>query len=163
MKRVIRDNAFETNSSSMHTVTVRKNRGLSTFRIGREIRVILREYGWHGAPCGDFYSKLAYAMCMILMVEYPNFEYWNEWFELDQDILEGLPGYQLLLKAIREKADCERIVIDRNGTSYPYGYIDHQSYEDYKCLKDFFDDWEIDAERYLFDDGVEVLILNDNG
>ena len=164
MKRVIRDNAFESNSSSMHTVTVRKNGRPSTYWISQEIEVRLGEYGWSGDPCDDFYSKLAYAMCMVLMTEYPNFEFWKEDFVVDQDLLEKLPGYQLLIKAIRKKGDCERIIIEKKyGSYYPYGYIDHQSCENYKCLKDFFDDWEIDAETYLFDDGVDVLILNDNG
>lgn len=164
MKRAIRSNVWETNSSSMHTVTVRGKRNINNYNhINNIIEVYLHEYGWDGDPCDDFMSKLAYAMSMVLNTEYPSFNSYDDDFVVDQEILEELPGYKTLINAISEHGYCEKIVIKRwNGHYYPYGYIDHQSCEDYHSLQDFLDDWNVDAERYLFDDGVVVWIDNDN-
>lgn len=161
--KTARENVFETNSSSMHTVTVRGKGDINNcYRINDIIKVYPDEYGWDGDPCNDFDSKLAYAMSMMLHTEYPGFNQYDEMFEVDQDILEDLQGYKILIDAIREHGKCEKIVVGRSGGYYPYGYIDHQSYEDYHSLQDFLDDWNVDAERFLFDDGVTVWIDNDN-
>lgn len=164
MKRVMRSNVWETNSSSMHTVTVQGKRNINEYyRISDIIEVRLDEYGWSGDPCDDFMSKLAYAMSMVLHTEYPGFSSYDDDFVVDQDTLEELPGYKLLIDAIREHGYCEKIVIKRrDGAYFPYGYIDHQSYEDYSSLQDFLDDWNVDAEQFLFADNVTVWIDNDN-
>ena len=163
MKRVIRNGVFESNSSSMHSVSVRGERNLNEYyHPDGVIAIKLDEYGWEGDSLCDFYDKLEYAMSMVLHTEYPGFNHFNK-FTVDQDELESLEGYKLLLDAIRKHGDCERIIIKkRNSYVYPYGYIDHQSYEDYSSLADFLKDWNIDAERYLFDDDVVVHIDNDN-
>lgn len=164
MKRAMRDNVWETNSSSMHTVTVRGKRNINNYyRINDIIEVYLDEYGWDGDPCDDFMSKLAYAMSMVLHTEYPGFNHYDDDFIVDQEILEELHGYKMLINAIREHGYCEKIVIERrDGTFYPYGYIDHQSFEGYSSLQDFLDDWNVDAETLLFDDNVTIWIDNDN-
>ena len=166
MRKVIRYAIWESNSSSMHTLTVRGKRNVdnSYYPSNVNIEICLDEYGWDGDPCDDFRSKLAYAMSMVLNTEYPEFHYYHEDdFIVDQNILESLDGYKLLLDAINKHVKCERVIIKRKDNAYfPYGYIDHQSYEDYGCLQDFLDDWNVDAERYLFDDGVVVHIDNDN-
>lgn len=163
MKRVARQNVWETNSSSMHTVTVRGKKNMIRYRFPTVIELWLGEYGWNGDPCYEFQTKLEYAMSMILHTEYPGFNQYDENFVVDQNILEGLDGYNKLIEAIRKHGECDAIIINRyNGDIYPYGYIDHQSYEDYNSLQDFLDYWNIDAERLLFDDAVVVWIDNDN-
>lgn len=167
MKKV-RYNVWETNSSSSHTVSVRGKRNVDgdyyncCTQSNRIIKVGLDEYGWHGDPCDNFQSKLAYALSMVLNTEYPNFRYYDEDFVINQDTLEKCEGYQIILNAIRRHMDVFGILIERKHDYYPYGYIDHQSCEDYHSLQDFLDDWNVDIERFLFDDGVVVLILNDN-
>jgi len=164
MKRVIRNGVYETNSSSCHTVSIRgkwKDNGYTV--IGNIISVYMDEYGWNGDPCDSFISKLSYALCMVLMTEYPGFSHWDEYFEVNQEVLEGLDGYKLLLDAINNHGSCQKIVIKKRRSFYPYGYIDHQSCEHYKSLSDFLNDWNVDAERFLFDDDVVVWIGNDNG
>lgn len=161
MKR-IREGTFETNSSSMHSVTVRGKGSYIKYKIPNVIELYLDEYGWSGPTLWDFTSKLKYAMSMVLHTEYPNFNQYSEYFVVEQEVLENLPGYRTLIEATRKHGDCEMIIINRNRGFYPYGYIDHQSYEDYSSLQDFLDDWHVDAERFLFDDGVMVLIDNDN-
>lgn len=164
--KVIRNSVWETNSSSMHTVSINGKKGITKYAFvgdSESLAVYLDEYGWSGPDCDDFISKLGYAMCMVLMTEYPDFHYWDEHgFTVNQTVLESLDGYQLLLNAVRTQfPDCKEIVIKKNGWYYPYGYIDHQSCG-YHSLKDFFEDWDLDVERYLFDYGVVVHIDNDN-
>ena len=167
MKKVIRNSVWETNSSSMHTVTVRGKKNVDYVRynspINGIIEVSLDEYGWSGPSCDTFKSKLKYALLMVLLTEYPSFNYYDESFVVDQSVLEECQGYKDILDAVRKHQDCDFILIKRHNNSYyPYGYIDHQSYEDYNSLKDFLDDWNVDIERFLFDDGVVVHIDNDN-
>lgn len=165
MKKVVRKNVWETNSSSMHTVTVQ---GKWTPRVcldtppDRILKVHLGEYGWAGNPRYHFGGKLSYAMSMVLHTEYPGFNQYDEKFMVDQDTLEELPGYKAILAAINKYAKCDAIEIKRRDSRFPYGYIDHQSYEDYKSLQHFLDDWNVDIERFLFDDNVVVYIDNDN-
>lgn len=165
--KVIRNSVWETNSSSMHTVSIEGKKDITKYAFvgdSKSLAVHLDEYGWSGPDCDDFMSKLEYAMCMVLMTEYPDFNYWDEHgFTVNQTVLESLDGYQLLLNAVRTQfPECEEIVIKKNDGYYPYGYIDHQSCESYHSLKDFFEDWDIDVERYLFDYSVVVHIDNDN-
>lgn len=164
--KVIRNSVWETNSSSMHTVSIEGKKDITKYAFvgdSKSLAVHLDEYGWSGPDCDDFMSKLEYAMCMVLMTEYPFFEHWDEDFTVNQTVLESLDGYQLLLNAVRTQfPECEEIVIKKNDGYYPYGYIDHQSCESYHSLKDFLEDWDLDVERYLFDYGVVVHIDNDN-
>ena len=165
--KVIRNSVWETNSSSSHTVSIRGKKNITKYAFvgdSKSLGIHLDEYGWSGPDCDDFMSKLEYAMCMVLMTEYPDFGYWEHGFTVNQTVLESLDGYQLLLNAVRTQfPDCKEIIIKKNDGYYPYGYIDHQSYEDYSSLRDFLEDWNLTAERYLFDYGVVVHIDNDNG
>lgn len=162
MKKVIRHSCFESNSSSNHTLSFISNYYSSKKLSHGIIKIYLGEYGWSGSPCCDFEDKLSYAMSMVLNTEYPKFNPYDEYFIVDQDVLESLEGYRILLNAINLHIKCDQIVIKRHNSCYPYGYIDHQSHENYGSLKEFFDDWNVDAERFLFDDGVSVIIDNDN-
>ena len=150
--KVIRNSVWETNSSSMHTVSIEGKKDITKYAFvgdSKSLAVHLDEYGWSGPDCDDFMSKLEYAMCMVLMTEYPDFNYWDEHgFTVNQTVLESLDGYQLLLNAVRTQfPECEEIVIKKKS---------------YHSLKDFFEDWDIDVERYLFDYSVVVHIDNDN-
>jgi len=173
MKKVIRYNAFETNSSSMHTVTVRGKRNIDDYykssierNIDKDGNIVttLDEYGWYGEPLTNFWEKLPYALLMVLYTEYSGFDYYDNNFTIDQDKLEKCTGYQNILEAIQSCCkECKGIIIEKMSGYYPYGYIDHQSYEDYKSLNDFLNDWNVDIEHFLFDDNIKVYIGNDNG
>ena len=165
MKRVIRRGLWESNSSSMHTVTIRGkwDGDVRHYNTDEVLEVTLDEYGWNGDPCDGFESKLAYALSMVLYTEYPGFNPYDEDFTIDYDVLEGLDGYQKLLKAVRNHCNYRIILIrKRHNDFYPYGYIDHQSVEGYSSLQDFLDDWNIDIERFLYDGNVVIHIDNDN-
>ena len=162
MKRVIRNKVFETNSSSSHSVTVRGKAHVENhYTLPDIIKIRLGEYGWGYDRLWGFKDKLAYALSMILCTEYPNYNHYDEEYIINQDVLESLDGYKILLDAINKHGECNAIEIIRQGGFYPYGYIDHQSCN-YSSLQDFLDDWNIDAERLLFDDSVSIIIDNDN-
>ena len=155
---------FETNSSSLHTISISGQRNLNEYcEIDGDINISLGQYGCSGDPCDDFYTKLSYALSLVLITEYPGFSFYEDDLIIDQSVLENLDGYNLLRTAINCHGNCDRIFIKRLDTHfYPYGYIDHQSYEDYSSFANFLDDWNIDAERFLFDDNVVIYIDNDN-
>ena len=162
-RKVSRRGIWETNSSSSHVVSIRKERRDTIINMSGDIQIYLGEYGWYGDPCDDILTKLEYAMSMVLHTEYPKFNHWDEDFVVDQDKLEKCGGYKMLLDALNTHGSkCDRIVVKkRTGVFYPYGYIDHQSCE-YQSLQDFLNEWDIDAERFLWDDNVVVWIDNDN-
>lgn len=162
VKKVSRRGIWETNSSSSHVVSIEKERRDTTYNMSGDIEIYLDEYGWEGDPCDDILTKLEYAMSMVLHTEYSGFN-WDKDFVVDQNKLEGCAGYKLLLDALNTHGNkCDKVVIKKKThTFYPYGYIDHQSCG-YKSLQDFLNDWDIDAERFLWDDNVVVWIDNDN-
>ena len=165
-KRVIRYGCFESNSSSCHTVSIRDKKNVKGFYSAPSngiLEIRLDEYGWSGYPCDDFIEKLKYTMSMVLHTEYHGFNYYDEEFTVDDKKLHELDGYKKILEAINKHFECDEIVIKkRNNSYYPYGYIDHQSYESFDSLQDFLDEWNVDIERFLFDYGVIVWISNDN-
>lgn len=168
MKRVIRRNVWETNSSSSHTVSIRGKSVIDTSynscvtNLGI-IKVTLGEYGWSGPTCYSFEDKLAYALSMVLHTEYPGFDHWDDNFVIDDEIMSELNGYKMICDAIKHRMgdNFKSIVINRDYGEYPYGYIDHQSCY-YNSLQDFLDDWHVDIDKYLFDESVSVYIDNDN-
>ena len=62
--RIIRENVFESNSSSMHTVSVRGERDVRWTSINDNsvISVELDEYGWSGPTLYTFIEKLEYLL-----------------------------------------------------------------------------------------------------
>lgn len=158
--KVIRT-TWETNSSSSHSIAYSNECFNDLVVVDSTITVGTDEYGWVGDPCVTASEKLEYAVVMLLMTEYPDFEYWDENFKVEQAVLESLDGYKLLLEAINVETACNKIIIKRDDyCCFPYGYIDHQSC-DYESLASFFHCNDTDAHNFLFGK-CEVLIDNDN-
>lgn len=152
---------FESNSSSSHSFAYSNECINDLVVVDGTIAIGTDEYGWVGDPCVTASEKLEYAVVMLLMTEYPNFRYWDENVKVEQSVLENLEGYELLLDAINEETECNKIVIERDDNCcFPYGYIDHQSCE-YECLDSFFYDNGVNAHDFLFGKH-KVLIDNDN-
>jgi hypothetical protein len=104
---------------------------------------------------------------MLAETEGRNIQTVDELFETD--------GFKLINDAVADYCNCDGIWIDSNmkmdcyewdGTTHIYfdhdGYIDHQSFEGYKSVQDFLDDYDLDITQFLFDDGVCVITDNDN-
>ena len=163
MKKEIRELVFETNSSSVHSLSIKGDYdGNVVGAFPDTVECLLGEYGWGYDRLYYVYNKLCYAMAMVLYTEYPDFRYCDQDFVIDENVLQELEGFKLIKKTVESKGCKELKVVIKENSCYKYGYIDHQSYEDYNNLKDFLDDWNITLDRFLFDDGVSVIIDNDN-
>lgn len=139
MKRQIRNKVFETNSSSVHTITIDSD---PNYRInGWDVLTFEgQDFGWENDSYHDTMSKANYLytglICCGMFEKYKDF------------IEETLAQYNIIAEFIPMEAYCD-------------GYIDHPDE-----LYEFFDYVLNDAEtlmRYLFGDKSAVYTGNDNG
>ena len=173
--KTIRRNVFETNSSSTHSVSVSNknsdycgNNCLDSF-IDYDNRVHVRfgEFGWEIDSYRTPYEKLQYIVTMLAETEGRSVLTTSDFFETK--------GFKLINEAVGYYCHCDGIWIDSNmkmscyewdNKTYCYlnhdGYIDHQSCEDYDSVQDFLDDYGVDINQFLFDNGVVVHTDNDN-
>lgn len=129
-KTLIRKSAFETNSSSQHSITLGGNKGLPFIVDGLypDYTGIVHipcdeEFGWLYERYNDAFTKAQYAA--ISAIKYNQFD------------------IQLLTEVIQDVTGCAEVVY--GGVGYEYGYIDHDSVDtvkeagihDYDTLKDF--------------------------
>lgn len=152
----IRQDVFETNSSSSHSIVVTKDakklalahhgpNGYASYENG-----ILRlgednNFGWGWEILTDWLDKFAYAVAD---------------FQYDESALEDL------LKRMQIHLDCSVIVIPRrklwndpHKTEPDYGYVDHQS-----CgtLREFLTRRNVSVMDFIFSDKYVVVLDNDN-
>ena len=169
MKRQIRQSVFETNSSSMHSVTLCSG-PLDDNQMYIEdgyIVVPAEEFGWGVSKHRDQLTKLAYLLMMIVETENPT----------DIKELHQTKGFNDLNDAIASYCNCNGISVadlkfetkfwtDKGGTKNYYttheGYIDHQSCEDYKNLDDFISNETNGILDFVFNPKVVLHIANDN-
>ena len=159
----IRKNVFETNSSSMHSLILHNRKATYNLPVEEDgyIHVELGEYGWGYKKLRVLYDRLAYALAMVMETE-GGVSHWGENSNILGEQFYNSDGFNAINELIKKKYNCNGIKIDSNGDEYyPYGYIDHQSYEDYNSLQDFLDDWGVTLEEFLFNENV-VVIDNDN-
>lgn len=174
--RQIRNNVFETNSSSTHSVSVSyKNSNYYSNDCledhidynDNKVHVNFGEFGWEMASYDHPYEKLQYIVTMLVETEGRNILSVDDLFETE--------GFKLINDAVAYYCNCNGICIDDemkmkyyewDGKKHFYldheGYIDHQSHENYKCVQDFLDDYGVSAEKFIFDNGVCVITDNDN-
>lgn len=166
MKRQIRRGVFETNSSSMHSLTVRKQGLNSTLPVdGLENKVITHfgEFGWGYDRYTDPENKLSYLVTMVV-------ETHGNCYSMDE--LYKTEDFQKINDVVAEYCHCDGVLIDGrleqaaswDGTKlYDWnehdGYIDHQSVEGIDSLLKSYD---CTIEEFIFDKGIELIIDNDN-
>lgn len=175
MKRQIRKNVFETNSSSTHSVSISNRNSFyydkdclkNYIEWDNKVHVEFGEFGWEREYYYSPYSKLQYIVTMLAETEGRKITAADELFETN--------GFKLINDAVATYCNCDGIWIDSEikMNSYEWGgkiesylshngYIDHQSYEDYNSVQDFLDDYNIDITKFIFDEGVCVITDNDN-
>lgn len=176
MKRQIRRNVFETNSSSTHSVSVSRNNSqnyestiLNAFidEYDNKVHVRFGEFGWEIEDYSFPYEKLQYIVTMLVETEGRSISNIDGLFETD--------GFKMINDAVADYCHCDGIWIDEDlkqdsyewdGKTYYYveheGYIDHQSCESYNSVQDFLDDYGLDVTQFIFNDGVIVHTDNDN-
>ena len=154
---------FETDSSSSHSLSIKKDIGKREKLDVRdeEIYSHFGEFGWEWKKYSDPKTKLSYVLTMVAETEM----YWRdkENSERALKIFEKTKGYHQIKELIKEKTGCDLMVLLNVGSYYPFGYIDHQSSTDeYGSLQDFLDDWGITLERFIFDPNIVLRTGNDN-
>lgn len=177
MKYQIRKGIWETNSSSVHSISVQNgdwvenpSAFLKVNPDDNKVHVTFGDFGWGYDRYTNPYNKLQYALCMAVQTEKP---------ETKEDI-PSLNGYRAINDLISEKLQCDGIFIDskmenrsyenRFGDRIKYvvfdddddAGIDHQSCEDYHSLQEFLDDYSITLEEFIFNTKYILIIDNDN-
>jgi len=176
MIRNVRKSVFETNSSSCHSVSVsnkklRKN-GLIIDRDTNKIITWFGDFDWDFRKITDSETKLSYLMTMLVETEFNKCKKAKEFYQLN--------GYRKIENALCEYCNCDGIRIVNPELSVekgknPYseteevcyfhnhsGYIDHQSCENYKTIDDFLNQYHLTILEFIFGDGVDLIIDNDN-
>lgn len=165
--KTIRQNVFETNSSSSHSLCIGTNNELSPSYLSIDnvdncIHVEFGEFGWGYETTIDQYDKLSYLVTMLVETEG---SLCKSMFDL-----RNTEGFQVIEKAIKEYCNCDGIIIDskigpaswnENYTEHD-GYIDHQSCEDYRSVQNFLNDYGITVEQFVFNSNINLIIDNDN-
>ena len=178
MKTVIRNSIFETNSSSVHTLILRKepsNRYLGKddrdkYIYDGKIEIFLGQFSWGYEILSGFSEKASYLATMIAEKykwledkETDSYEYrpMNKIIEMTKED----PEWDDIVSAISSNfgiGSSDDIVLDCNYTTDPGDfYIDHQSF--YSSIYDFLEaNGGYSLSDYLFNKDIAVEIDNDN-
>jgi hypothetical protein len=160
----IRQNVFETNSSSTHSLTI-SNKALKPSELRADdcftgqVIVEFGEYGWGPDRLTRQDKRLSYLCTMFWELECRGLT--------DVATIVDKPGYitidtavfkhtglHIKLRGIKVSMYSGVLAID--------GYVDHQSStDDYKDIADFLAQNNLTAEEFIFG-GVSVKISNDN-
>lgn len=180
----IRNNVFETNSSSMHSISVKRNKSghydyrLELKKSGNFILTFgcFYEFGWGPARYNDLQAKLNYLACIAVETFNANARYRHRKPITTPEEICQISDMKKLQKILREKVKDFRqfeilndflYYVDYEGVETPYyepaRSVDHQSWEDYKGLNDWAKQNNITLENFLFNPCVELFISNDNG
>lgn len=133
--KTIRQNVFETNSSSTHVLAVVKN---NAYKLPKSITFYTDEFGWEYKTHYDTQSKANY---LYTVIEYVDKGKELEWLNKLQDILT------------RHGVECK-------FGSDDDGYVDH-GYEAFEFVEDILNNEE-KLLRFLFDERSYISTGNDN-
>lgn len=164
MKRQIRKGIFESNSSSMHSLSIRcLGAGESNLRVDRDTNKVFTKFDEFG--CGydvytDATTKLSYLMTMLVTTH-------RECLSVEE--LYETADFKRINDVVAAHCKCDGIIIDdyvaesnwNKGCNTHNGYIDHQSV----CSIDEFlngNKGSCAIEDFIFDTGIELIIDNDN-
>lgn len=158
MKKVIRRSIFETNSSSVHSITVSEKAELFDYPEEKEdvIVVVPGEYGWSGDDVMGLQEKLRYLMTLILDTKYDYDDKKREFIPEDKklDLLKDDVDWKVICLMVKDKKHKEVIPYIPKGLNF---YVDHQS-----CMSLGAFLSGISLEDFLFDPTYVVEIDNDN-
>lgn len=162
--RQIRNGVFETNSSSMHSLSIKKGGTYGTLLVDEyENKVItcFGEFGW-GYDCyRDPANKLSYLVTMLVETN-------GNCYSIEE--LCETEEFQEINSVVAEYCNCDGVLIDEkieqvnyNGEYYEWnehsGYIDHQSVMN---IHDLLNCYDCTIEEFIFNEGVMLIIDNDN-
>ena len=160
MKRQIRWNVFESNSSSMHSLTINslgaEYSSLSVDQDTNKVFTKFGEFGWGYDVYRNAKMKLSYLVTMLI-------ETHRDCMSLDE--LCETEDFKKINDAVAEYMNCDGIIIDEEigkstwneNCNTHSGYIDHQSICNIDELLE-----ECTIKDFIFDTGIELIIDNDN-
>jgi hypothetical protein len=171
MKRQIRKSVLETNSSSMHSLTIKNGKleesHLYVSNYDNKVETGFGEYGWEIENYADQNNKLRYILTMCACTEGRDLVSPEEFYETE--------GFKSISQAVANYCNCDGIKIKANSMTTEHldycdkdylnfdGYIDHQSCEDYESVADFLSQHGISSvEDFIFNNGIIVHTDNDN-
>lgn len=135
-----RNKVFETNSSSSHSIVVDNGLDFVVPEIsGDTISIFGGEFGWGYDELNTWEERASYA-----------YTYAKEYGK-SEDI-------EMLRSVIEEYTNKKVVFETRDGESYPFGYIDHQSVDEAETI---FDSPE-NVKNVIFGKGSYIIIDNDN-
>lgn len=156
MKQQIRQCVFETNSSSVHTVSIYTDENCTTDYNGEYMTIEAGQFGWEYEQYTDLYSKLSYLYTAYL--DFVDSRY------VDEESRKEFEWFIPVIKDLCEKHNLNIEFVDpeehSNSNEFFWYYVDH-CYD----LKDLFRDFEQNnnlLESFLFNDKSEVMTGNDN-
>lgn len=149
MKRQVRNSVFETNSSSVHAISI-CNSKIDNSKNGQTIKAELGEFGWEYSDYTDILDRLSYLWTAIASFSeklegYDKKKYLEDWEERISSVFRNYD-----------------ITVEFESPEQPNGWwgIDHY-YELGQFLTDLDDNYNL-LERYLLDCNSEVRTGNDN-
>ena len=156
MKVQIRNGCFETNSSSTHSFSIGNT--VDDLRVSKDgyVHTNLGEFGWEIVNYPLASSKLDYIILVIAYLNDCDFWWSSANFNGNYEKLKETEEYQEVENLIKERLNCEGIIIDDDSK----GYIDHQSIECYSSFDEWLNDTGADSiEDFIFGD---IILHTDN-
>lgn len=146
--KVIRNGVFETNSSSMHSLSIGDRDVIST---PSKLFVTLKTYGWGYDVLKTPSEKVSYLMSLVASNH--GFSTYYDKSATEDDFFE-IPEIEHILDVLKSKG-CELYLSrDSNGD---FGDVDHQSSMPmYKFLDG------VSLDEFIFNSKYSVIIDNDN-
>ena len=158
MRKIIRQNVWETNSSSSHSLSIKPSIQLSDFNIPLNadgyIEAKFDQYGWGYSELHSQEEKLSY---LLTIVKYEAVDYIYRSDDLTQDAFRATEGFQILNDFCKKYCNG----ISTNNTDMGHGYIDHQSNEG--SLRNYLQNNGTTIEEIILNDKAYIIIDNDNG
>jgi hypothetical protein len=150
--KVIRHEVFETNSSSMHSLSISAARDY-TYPSGKTYVIIAEEYGWSGPTLREPEEKLSYLMALVASSTGINWAIEEKGVKFSIKEFLRLPEIKKIVNAVKDHGS--DIIYKKSSSGF--GSVDHQSV----CNLDSFLNG-IDLEEFIFNSKYEIVITNDN-
>lgn len=168
----IRASIFETNSSSTHSISIKRGGQTTPTKIDK---VYFGEFGWENRYFNNCYDKLSYLITSIRYF-YPEEEVSGWLFRKEDDFeknkkeiekwMSGNKHFQWLHEMVKEFTGQDFKVALNDNRFHPMGYIDHQSsrvvneYGIWSFSKETFKE---NVKNFVFNNAYAVQTGNDNG
>ena len=180
--KTIRNNVFETNSSSTHSLIIKRNMTkeydykVVMSKRGEVLLYYLQNinFGWGPAQYNDCNTKLNYLACLALECWQYTHSYEPEKLLKEPKEIYNLPDIKKLERVCKKNIPgFTKFVFNPEGfdnfndtgelwINFDYNSIDHYSYENFSGIDDFLKHHKISIENFLFNPCVVLDIYNDN-